>query len=505
MRVETEKSTSGTTLPTRAFSWGFEYGEVSFSVDGWWLLGWTFGAGKSSYSVVLDAIWDDWRAAVDSAGADAADIHQSIGCYNLPEDPEEWLFWTDGWGAPHKFHMNAMQMLVVYNSSLRDRESQHNCGAGRAFGDFIEDILTTQTGVRSEYLTDDESLAGKKVKNFRIHFLSGEQSRSAVELKDESGEQECSGGHVPDDANKACGSVYDEWEPATANGRVGTFIYGKSLVDAVAGATYYSPADASNFDARNGAPKSDCGFGAAVPTSRDRVWAQAHMLHFYGYISDYVLWLASIAHDYWIETGDVAYYRAARALGRHVLGQILYHAGHMAHEMGHVFCGGNHCSNNNCFMNHARYRFVCAVRGKLGLYHDSLDFSADAGAGYDNDACFAKDNVACSTNTEEFLDFDSSFCAQAGADTSWDAGGFWTATCGSAQVLACQLQSNPIAGVLHSTGFTLGEPASSQFCMSQCTGTAQTGWEAQCGAVEVVSRLTRTLPDGEEMTWRVCG
>lgn len=491
-------------LAAPAVVFRFGYGEVSFDVDTPWLIIWSWGVGKSTADEVLDAIWDDFRAVVDSAGGDAADVHQSIGCYNLSKDPSEWLFWNEGWGAPHRFHMNALQMLVVYNHLIRDHESQHPCGAGSAFGNFVRDIITDQTAVRSEYLTDDDTLKGQAVPNFRVHFLTGVGNEPEIELQGEAGEFACS-----DSANgapfahvEACGLAATDWYPQITPGRVGEFIIGRANGRPAGNDTWYdNTADPENFEARNGAPKSNCGFGASTGEDRDCVRMQAHMLQFYGHVSDHVLWQAHVAYDYYLHTGEAAYLDAARALGRHVLNQILSHAGHMAHEMGHIFCGGNHCTNNNCFMNHARYRFECAVRGRLGLYHDTLDFSAD------NDACFVLDDVGCSSNSVGRADPKFWQCATADTDGEivWDAalGAFVEATCESSQKLSCRLGDwSPLPGGIPT--FVLGEATGSQFCMSTCGFQVQTGWEGHCPDVGVVARTHVTLDNGEEMTWRTC-
>lgn len=495
---------AASTLAAQAVVFRFGYGEVSFDVDTPWLITWAWGVGKSTTDEVLDALWDDFRAVVDSAGGDAADVHQSIGCYNLSKDPSEWLFWNEGWGAPHRFHMNALQMLVVYNHLIRDHESQHPCGAGKAFGNFVRDIITDQTAVRSEYLTDDDTLQGQVVPNFRVHFLTGVGNEPEIELQGEAGEFACSdsANGAPYTSTERCGMLATAWDPVQESGRVGEFVYGASWGRSGGDETYYNPtSDPTNFEARNGAPKSDCGFGASVGDDRASVRMQAHMLQFYGHVADHVMWQAHVAYDYYLYTGDVAFLDAARALGRHVLNQILSHAGHMAHEMGHVFCGGNHCTNNNCFMNHARYRFECAVRGRLGLYHDSLDFSAD------RDACFVLDDVGCSSNTvgPNHPNFLACATAETGGQVEWDAmlGAFVGATCNSSQKLACRLGDwTPEPGGIPT--FVLGEATGYNFCMSTCGFQTQTGWAGRCPDVGVVARARVTLDTGEEMTWRTC-
>lgn len=451
-----------------SFTVTFEYGEVSFLVPpGTFMMARANGdVPWSSIDDTLDVLWADWRSAIRTNGTSWDNLHAAIGCYNLLVDPNQYLFWNEDNGAPHKVLLHALQMLVVFNEHLDDRESQNACGMGNGFRDMIRNLLTAEPAVRSD---------GTQVDDFRIHFLSVD---SRFMFTSEAG-QPCN--YSPDGTEFGCGIPFDSWVTDERMGRVGPYIVAIG-VDGSGAQIGTSGTD------RNGTPWTGCSFGASVPGEADRIRMQPSWLDFCGWLNDYLLYWARVALDYYYETGDLAYFEAAESLARHVLAQILHWAGHIAHEMGHVYCGGGHCCTSGLFQEHARGRFLCAVRAKLGLYLDSVDLSPSS------DACNVSDNLAGYSDTAQ-----SAPCC--GTVTTDSAG---NSTCSSHAQQLCRIGD----------GVNFLQAASYEdwfFCRTQCTGAPQSAWDAtNCAAVEITRTLAEIVvgPDGKllkQAEWYTCG
>jgi hypothetical protein len=92
-------------------------------------------------------------------------------------------------------------------------------------------------------------------------------------------------------------------------------------------------------------------------------------LAFDGVRCDYALFLARIAHDYWLESHDWDYLAYASRLARFALRVIASWGKLLIHEMGHTFLGLGHCEWDCCF-DVAANAWLCKVRGWLGLPED---------------------------------------------------------------------------------------------------------------------------------------
>jgi hypothetical protein len=470
----------------------FEYGEVTFTLPQGFLLARLFGTEEwSSIDDTLDVLWADWRGAIRTNGAAWSDIHAVIGCYNLEVDPDQYLFWNEGWGAPHRLLLNALQMLVVFNEHIDDQESGNACGMGTGFRDMIRNLLTGKPAYRSE-LTYESGTEGTLIEDFRIHFLSIDDRFRGV---DDSG-QECN--VSPDGSATGCGIPFDSWEEDTRSGRVGPYYVAEGYHDSGTSRPYYGSYETD----RNGAPKSDCGFGANVPGStRDRIRMQPAMLDFGGWLNDYLLFWARVALDYYYETGDIAYFMAADSLGRHVLAQILQWAGHITHEMGHVYCGGDHCCASGLFQEHARGRLLCGARAKLGLYVDSVDLSpSDTGTNANiigNDGCNISDNLATYTDANSAGEYTGQACCSLRSDGS----------CISHAQQLCRI-GDGVSPFIHA-----GSYDEWFFCRSRCTAGTQSTWDATiCSQVQVTGATLdiEVRMDGFGITvftdrWNSCG
>ncbi len=245
-----------------------------------------------------------------------------------------------------------------------------------------------------------------------------------------------------------------------------------------------------------GAPKSSCGFGAT--STRSKIRMQPAMLDFGGYLNDYLLFWARAALDYYLETGDLSYYTAADNLGRHVLAQILQWAGHIAHEMGHVYCGSDHCCRSGLFQEHARGRLMCGVRAKMGLYVDSVDLSPS------DDACSISDNLAS-------YDDDLTPAEFAAAPDCCDTA---TATPNADGTYTCYSHSQQLYRINEGKPFIHGAwDADFFFCREPCAGVVVNPWDvADCDlVVDIGSRVKLYEAFGANglvrqlQTWHSCG
>lgn len=126
------------------------------------------------------------------------------------------------------------------------------------------------------------------------------------------------------------------------------------------------------------------------------------VLAWMGYVCDYILYLARMAHDYardyTTHTTSASERDALRdkamELGRYALRIIADRGRVQIHEFGHVWRGtGGHCSKGSCCFELAARRWLCAVTSQLGL------------------PLFTGSASAADTWTERLDAFDSHYCA----------------------------------------------------------------------------------------------
>ncbi len=58
------------------------------------------------------------------------EIHSMIGQWEADDDPNDFLFWTNGWGGAHRAFLHAMRLLDVYRSFIPNNNG--NCPDARA-------------------------------------------------------------------------------------------------------------------------------------------------------------------------------------------------------------------------------------------------------------------------------------------------------------------------------------------------------------------------------------
>jgi hypothetical protein len=429
----------------------FRYGEVDFSVPQSWLQRKESGGDWTPRQDVLDDLWSAWRASIAASGTDWGDLMAVLGCFDVDTDADN-LFWDAGWGGPLAIILNALQMSANFDAS--------------------EEIV-----------------------DFRIHFLA-EDAR--FEGDEEAG-QDCTRGS--DGEEGGCGIPYDWISVTTYAGRQNDVLvaYGCRTGPSCAPADYIG----SYEDERNGAPKTGCEFGAKGGANHIRM--QPSHLYWGGILNDYLMYWARVAYDYWLETGDASYRSAAQSLALHTLTQILYWAGHLCHEFGHVYCGGNHCVSNGLFMESARQNMVCKVRALLGLYAESVDLSPSTSG---KDACWLSGEIANYTDSY---------------GTSWLGAALADAFCGAANVsvdattgeVTCTASAEQRCRIGDGTSFTHGtayDVATTSFCRTPCgysradVRAAYGDWRGKCTSVEFtgVEWDTDAYAEGVIHFWSTC-
>lgn len=481
--------------PRRAPSTGkqqvtYEYGEVSFSVPAD-LVDRLILAAASEPAAITEVLWADVEQLIALGGASPDDLDATIGCLPMPTDGADFVFWRDDKGAPYTALMYALQMLVVCNEHIEDRESQDRCGWGHEHGDFIKAILTGREATRStEHGTSNVADESLPAGSFKFHFLVPDARFYGP--SDSIAGQSCywwwNSSTAPVPWNELGyylnptapappfdhGIVYDEWEAKEYRSSRGLrFVVGEHPVFGEA-------------TGRGGAPDANCAGGGHATGDFDRVIFHPSWLWFEGVLDDELMLWAGVALEYYYITRDRSYYDAAYKLGRHVLRHILRWCVHAIHEIGHVFCGGSHCDTNGCFMDHAGLRFECAVRARLGLYHSMRELEAGT------DACFLEDDRTCSSI----------------GDTSW-CNPLFNPALGSGA--GCRSYQNDVCRIGDGLTFTLGESTSEYFfCMTPCTPGSQAGDSyvavSDCSSF-LVSYISDTAPDHSPRAqqWRVCG
>ncbi len=432
----------------------FAYGEVTYSIPGSWLSRYISQQRFSSADSAITLLWPELTTAINLLGTDWENLTEVIGCYNLPDSPRDdtWTFFRGSGGAPRQILLYALQMIVVFNAYIVDSTSGNDCGedGGDGFRNMLRYMLTgeQQKMTYSKAYNRGINIAGDPVVTdasgaspypVKIHFPSVDtRFRGTTSPGKDNGAFEgdrrfvgmggdsCHTWALPSTSGGGCqGLAYDAWgslspvPQATLSSQIPScrasfsYEYGPYVE---AGTPINSSRDTQNLtgapnDNRMDFPNTGCSFGAyvadTVASRSNQIVMHPSWLHYDGTLCDYLMFYARLALDYYDDSGESAYYDKAVRLARHVLLRILRWSRHIIHESGHIYCGSSHCSTNGCYMDHAAYRFRCAVRGRLGLYDDGRDLrpryriqSLQTPRGssctlIQNDACIVEDDRSC--------------------------------------------------------------------------------------------------------------
>lgn len=313
----------------------------------------------SSVSDALDLLWLPFRIA---ARGSPATFHSLLGCWNLPQDfKDDACFWKNGWGAAHKVYLYACQLLYTYVDHVTASDLQECEG----IADFI------RTG-----------LSGGTVHN----QVGGPTCRVTLNLRNADTAEAHRVGESCAYGDEACDVGF--LVSRDHNGNIGLFYRpnGKDFDDYDLVLVYDSLncyGDRANSEGDCLAPEDKAGANTdsyaltkgGASQSYDIVFPPVH-LDFRGEVCDRLLFFGRMAFDYsrgGAETIDelLEYERVAEQFGRYALRHIVAMSGTMAHEFGHAFLGRHGHCDWHCCMDIAAHRFLCKVRGELGLPADS--------------------------------------------------------------------------------------------------------------------------------------
>lgn len=355
----------------------YGYRDITFCVTTEWLTQYVsdwYHVGDSvdsSYGLVssvndtLDAVWASYRSAMR---ADWSTLHGLLGCYNLPQNiGQTYLFFRDGWGAPHKFYLNTLQLIYTYSQYLEVSTGSGNC---RGFRTFVEQLLEGNSPARANRNDDEETSCWLRVNYVNEGF-----------------------GYENHPLHAWC------WTPGRSDGTCDYRVGNGSRAWNDWGAEWVDDAWCWNLD-----PDRDDGGCGTAPTAsnhggeggRWNVNLHPVALASEAWVADHIMFQARMARDFGLyllyeclDSRGLDYLDKARYLGRYALRLFANHAGLIIHELGHVYLGSGHCEHDCCF-DVAADNWACKVRGRLGL---PMNAHSPWNAGdYDESTRFVRDD-----------------------------------------------------------------------------------------------------------------
>ncbi len=359
----------------------------------------------SSVGDALDALWPTFRADAAATGVPFSAYHDLLGCYNLPRsdihDQQTYLFWSDGWGGPHKVHLYACALAQTYAHTVVDINDNPWC---RDFSRFLSTVLA---GGGAQQLDGEalEPAARRRDCGVTIHYLSADEANAWVHnppslvSSDVLWDSPCSN---DPDSTWACTEGFRQGEEDLCLGRPWNAFSPSLIIDnARSSYTYLADAD---YPRSTEAPypwdDTACLFYAFAGQTEWSAQFRALQLGWDGFNCDYILYLARMAWDYaryagermlaaalgdtpdLVATWGARYLQAeaaARPLAGFALSIILSRTRVLVHELGHVYLGGSpHCGYDEatsaarwagCFESAAQH-FKVRVAARLGVSMD---------------------------------------------------------------------------------------------------------------------------------------
>lgn len=333
----------------------------------WHALGGTDQGGDlcSSTADLLSAVWPEYTAALAShSGLDDDTVDSVLGCFSLLSTADQALFWRTAWGPSRQVYRLAARLIAIYSDDIQDDwmdpfELPTPSGGSIDFswcdglGDFCRNAVkgrraTTRRGGRTCPATINYD--GYDLRFWLDHSIprcSGAEGRACGRYFNPSGES-C---HNPKFDEEMSDWVLSGWDE---HYRAWTRVPG------LPPAMSYEDLDCTLL-----------GIGGGF-----NVTMRPNHLQWCGFVTDRVLHLARIAHDYarYLDglgrgprLSSSTWQTAAVQLGRYALGPALELGLVLVHELGHSYMGeGGHCEYQCCFDAGAR-AWQWRVRGRLGL------------------------------------------------------------------------------------------------------------------------------------------
>jgi len=368
----------GSSDPTTLEGTGFQvrYRAVEFSVpEHWyqaWILEWGLLAGSndgndlvSNVDTVLAAVWPEYTAALASqSDLDDDSVDSVLGCYSLQSTADRALFWRKGWGPAREVFRLMSRLAVIYSDDVRDdwMDPTELPGPGgssldfswcQGMGDFCRTVLK---GGRAPSRIDTA--------NCRIQLNFDDIDLRFWGIY---GHSACGSS-----LGRPCGIAFNLSDPGTRvlpfDGELDDW------EDSGWSDEYRAWTRAPGYEPALKRPSGDyslLGIGGG-----HKLTLHAIHLQWCAFVTDRVLYLARMAHDYaryldaqegGCSVDSAAYDQAALQLGRYAFGPALDLGRAMIHELGHSYMGSHgHCEFQCCFDSAAR-AWQVRVQARLGV------------------------------------------------------------------------------------------------------------------------------------------
>lgn len=365
----------------------FGYRDTEFTVPSRWLVRYqaalarqyALGTGEdvgiaSGIDRALSVLWGDVWPAVRAAAVDLAGFDSLLSCYNLPTDTMpadiDARFWHTGWGPPQQFYRWTNALIVAFARHIEEPCTGDEHCVGLA--GFIDSVLRGES--------TEKDLLGAGPCRLRFRMMNDDTANAYVAGTSDSREiwrcGEYSGLVTPCDEgflrvesgrSRLLSDMGFGWNrglpPYTFNTTANAWIARFKL---------------SHPSTEMSKPDTSTSMVAYVYDGTWSITLRPELLAWYGFVCDYILYLARMALDYAQDplgapAGDRAEYRRkAFELSRYALRIIVDQGRLVIHELGHVHNGwGGHCSRGNCCFDLAGHRWRCALTALMGLPMDT--------------------------------------------------------------------------------------------------------------------------------------
>ncbi len=364
---------------------------VRMSYDWWWTwaVDWaTLYDAEDVPSIdahgVCSSVWTTlttlWSKFWGEARGDHDVLRSVIGCYNLPKEPSrEDLFYRTGWGSPGFAVAYTLQLLYTYVDDVRPE-----VGECQGLSSFIKSFLEGKDTANAKGTVCSASAL--------LNFVNTDEAYEGTKAENSCREVDCATATTSLKASQACRGVrWDDFKATIVWSDTSRCFSGRSSM----------ASECKEPDTGCGWRGFSIGNGSILLTPV--TWG------FFGYVCDEILFRARIIMDcalYNPMLSDSAKEQRlveAEQMARYALRMLVYRAGHLIHELGHLWIGGGsgHCSGpSKCCMDMARYGWVCLVRGRLGLPQGDFAPSPDGDYHEGTDVEWTDEDPQCSDEAD---------------------------------------------------------------------------------------------------------
>lgn len=423
----------------------FGYRDTEFTVPSRWLVRYqsalarqyALGTGEevgiaAGVDQALAFIWADVQIVLRATGVDLEGFDELLSCYNLPTDSMpsdiDARFWHLDWGPPQQFYRWTNALIVAFSAQIREPCTHDwHCDG---FGSFVASVLRGETA--------ETDLEGNGPCRLRFRMMNDDTANAYVAGTTATAESWTCGEFAGTSTDCDEGFLLNYYSGVVRIDRGSDWDLGFPPT------RFDTNANAWIANGRSGHPSTTFSLplksGSATAYVYDGTWSvtlRPEYLAWFGYLCDYILYLARMAFDYARDTtGGAApaeradYRRKAYDLGRYAL-RIMTDQGRLViHELGHVHNGwGGHCSRGECCFDLAGYRWQCSLSALLGLPIDTG--TSDAADTWTNTGR-TDDRTYCQPKGSELTGMPEVHCGivdPGDTSTSWL---FWCTDCSGA-------------------------------------------------------------------------